>query len=367
MTSNTLVVRYEIQARSRAVARQIALTVAREQTLESVPGIAPPALERRLLGRLASLEPAAAGVYSAQLEFAPELVGGGIGQLVNLLFGNISLLRGVRLADVHWPARLLHGFPGPAFGLEGLRAETGVRGRALLCAILKPVGLSASALARQAGALALAGIDVIKDDHNLADQSSAPFAERLRRVQDAVVAANARSGRRCLYLPHLSGGGSLLLERVERLHAAGVRAALVAPLLLGWETTAALAAESGLVLLAHPSTAGTFFGRRHGVARQVLLGDLFRLAGADGVIFPNAGGRFPVSVASCREIAARLRSPLGDLRPSFPAPGGGMDALRVARWRQVYGQETLFLLGSALLQEPSLERAVAALRRAVES
>lgn len=367
MKANILAARYELQSRSLGAALETALAVAREQTLESVAGIAAPALEHRLLGRVESIQPSSAGVYSVWLEFAGELVGGGIGQLVNLLFGNVSLMRGVRLVEVRWPARLLRRFPGPAFGLEGLRAETGVRGRALLCAILKPVGLSASLLARQARGLALAGIDVIKDDHNLADQASAPFRERLRRVQDAVAAVNARSGRRCLYLPHLSGGGSLLLERVEELHAAGVRGALVAPLLLGWEATAALAAESGLVLLAHPSTAGTFFGRRHGIARQVLLGDLLRLAGADGVIFPNAGGRFPVSVASCREVVARLRAPLGDLNPSFPAPGGGMDAARVARWRRVYGDETLFLLGSALLREPSLERAVAALRRAVEN
>jgi len=152
---------------------------------------------------------------------------------------------------------------------------------------------------------------------------------------------------------------------VELLHAVGCAGALVAPLLLGWETLAALAAESGLLLLAHPTTSGVFFGRDHGIARDVLYGELLRIAGADGVIFPNAHGRFPSTQAECRAIAARLRAPLGGLRPSFPAPGGGMDLARVRRWRALYGPETLFLLGSGLLREPDLARAVADLLHAV--
>src|SRR5260221_11389462 len=110
--------------------------------------------------------------------------------------------RGVRLVDARWPAAVLDRFPGPAFGLDRLRAATGVAGRALLCAILKPVGLTSAALARQARRLAAAGIDVIKDDHNLAEQATAPFAERVARVQDAIAPAHARSGRPCAYLPH---------------------------------------------------------------------------------------------------------------------------------------------------------------------
>src|SRR4029078_4187803 len=127
---------------------------------------------------------------------------------------------------------------------------------------------------------------------------------------------------------------------------------------LGWETLAALAAESGLILLAHPTTSGVFLSPGHGTARDILYGQLLRIAGADGVIFPNARGRFPSTEAECRAIAARLRAPLGGLRPSFPAPGGGMDLARVRRWRDLYGPETLFLLGSGLLQEPDIEKAV---------
>ena len=68
-------------------------------------------------------------------------------------------------------------------------------------------------------------------------------------------------------------------------------------------------------------------------------------------------------VASCRGVAAWLRAPRGDLRPSFRS-GGGMDVER-GPLAEVYGDDTLFLLGSALLKEPDLRRAVAALLEAV--
>lgn len=365
MTAPRLEVDYALGAADLAAARELALAVAREQTLECVPGLAPAGLERRLLGQVRDVRRARPRTWLATVAYPPELVAGSIGALVNLLFGNASLFGRVRLAAVRWPPSLVRRFPGPAFGLDGLRAPTRVQDRALLCAILKPVGLSAAALARQAARLAAAGVDVIKDDHNLAEQASAPFAERVARVQDAVERVNARQGRTCVYLPHLTGGGRLLEERVGRLHALGCRGVLFSPLLLGWETTAALAAESGLLLLAHPTVSGAFFAGPAGIARELYFGELLRLAGADGVIFPNAAGRFPGTAASCREIARRLRAPLAGLRPSFPAPGGGMDLARVARWRPLYGPDTLFLLGSGLLRERDLRGAVAALLQAV--
>ena len=78
-------------------------------------------------------------------------------------------------------------------------------------------------------------------------------------------------------------------------------------------------------MLAHPALTGSLFGRRAGMAPELVLGDLFRLAGADAVIYPNAGGRFDFSAATCVRINDHLRRPLGALRPSLPAPAGGMD------------------------------------------
>src|SRR2546430_10425051 len=50
------------------------------------------------------------------------------------------------------------------------RSLTAARGRPLLCTALKPLGRSAPELAQLTYGFARAGIDLIKDDHSLADQ-----------------------------------------------------------------------------------------------------------------------------------------------------------------------------------------------------
>ncbi|HEX4602132.1 MAG TPA: hypothetical protein VH116_12115, partial [Gemmatimonadales bacterium] len=59
----------------------------------------------------------------------------------------------------------------------------------------------------------------------------------------------------------------------------------------------------------------------------------------------------------CTAINDHLRRPLGALRPACPAPGGGMDATRVAHWLERYGADTMFLLGGSLYAQPDLTRA----------
>src|SRR2546425_3866691 len=104
--------------------------------------------------------------------------------------------------------------------------------------------------------------------------------------------------------------------------------------------------------MSHPALAGAFFQRDHGFAPEVLLGDVFRVAGSDAVIYPNVGGRFTFSAATCAAINARLRGPLGRVAPAFPAPGGGIDAARVPHWIERYGADTIFLIGGGLDRAP---------------
>jgi ribulose-bisphosphate carboxylase large chain len=97
----------------------------------------------------------------------------------------------------------------------------------------------------------------------------------------------------------------------------------------------------------------------------VLLGELFRLAGSDAVIYPNVGGRFTLSAATCDAINERLRRPLDGVKPAFPAPGGGIDAARVPEWIDRYGTDTIFLIGGGLYVQRDLTDAVQRLLQAV--
>ncbi len=351
---------YELAAGSRgtALARARELTV--EQTVE-VPAACVPRASRRMIGRIERLERHGARGWRVHCSYDPALVGDSLLQLLNLLFGNASLGRRARLVDLTLPRRVLAGFSGPAFGVAGLRRLCGVPHRPLLCAPAKPIGLSSAALARICYAFAAGGADIVKDDHGLANQATAPFRERVARCQDAVREANARAGGHAIYVPNLARGGAQAFDDLAYARERGCRGVLVSPLLLGPDTARAIAARGDVAVLAHPTFTGSLLQRRHGIAPDVLYGMLFRLMGSDAVIYPNADGRFPLRLADCLAINRRLRAPLGRLRPAFPVAGGGVDAARVPYWIRRYGRDTMFLVGSSLYTQRDLRAATARL------
>jgi len=363
--SERLEVSYELFCGRGESAERKARGIALEQTVELPAATLPPGIESAMVGRIEALEPAGRNRYRARISYAPETIGGELTQLLNVLFGNISLKRGIRINGIAWPAGLLHRLGGPRHGIEGIRRLTGAWRRALLCTALKPMGLDAAALARRCEAFARGGIDLIKDDHGLANQPAAPFLERLHRCQEAVQRGNAHGGRNALYLPNVTAPLAELPRRLEAARDAGCRAVLISPWLAGPDSLRWARDEFGLALMAHPALTGSMFGERHGLAPELVIGDLFRAAGADASIYPNADGRFGFSRRRCEAINARLRGPLGDLRPAFPVPGGGMDAARAPGWVRRYGADTILLIGGSLYARRDLVRGARELLAAV--
>jgi ribulose-bisphosphate carboxylase large chain len=351
---------YQLAAPTRRRALASARDLVVEQTVE-VPADCVPPPSRGMVGTIERLERAGRGRWRAACSYDPALVGDSLPQLLNLLFGHPSLLPGVRLVDVEFPDPPPAGLAGPAFGLEGIRRLCGVPSRPLLCSVAKPVGLSPSELARRCHDFAMAGTDIIKDDHGLANQAAAPFRERVLRCQEAVAAANAETGGRALYFPNLSRGIQHLWEDLEQVRSAGCRGVLLCPLLMGLDTLRALASRSQLAILSHPSFAGGLLQPRQGIAPDVFYGVLLRAIGSDGVIYPNAGGRFPVPLATCRAINRRLGAPLSGFKPALPVAGGGIDAARVPYWIKQYGTDIMFLVGSSLYAQRDLRSATARL------
>ena len=366
-TSDRIVVTYELRCARDEDASALARAIAYEQTVEVPEDVVPPHLVPSVVGRVEGMERTGKRRWRAALSYPEATVGRQVPQLLNVLFGNVSLQPGVRVVDIAWPAGLAAALPGPRFGISGVRRLLPqAEGRALLCTALKPIGLTARELAAYARRFARGGVDLIKDDHGLADQASAPLGERVGRIQQAVSAAARETGRESLYLPHLTGPFEELPARLELLRREGVRGVLVSPFVLGLDSVRWLASASGLVVITHPTWSGTLFSAGHGIAPEVVYGDLLRRLGADGVTHVNAGGRFPVSVASCEAIHERLRRPLPGVLPAFPVVGGGVRVDTLPRWAERYGTDTAFLVGGSLYQLPDVEAAARELVRVLE-
>jgi ribulose-bisphosphate carboxylase large chain len=335
----------EIEARARALAAEQSVEMpleairdarVRDEVVATVERILPsPAGGRGIGGE---------GAFEVTLGIAVETTGHEASQLVNMLFGNCSLQPEVGLVDADFPPGFAEAFPGPEFGIAGIRTMLGAPDRPLTCTALKPQGSTLDHLVHLARTFALAGVDVVKDDHGLANQASCPFAARVPAVLQAIAEANRETGSTTLYAPTLSGDPRALAGQLQVARGCGLRMALVAPMLVGLPVFVELRRESGLALLAHPAFAGA-----SRIAPALLLGKLFRLFGADATIFPNHGGRFSYGRDTCLAIAAASRDAWEGLAPILPVPAGGMSVERVPEMIADYGRDTMLLIGGGLL------------------
>ncbi|MEE8133404.1 MAG: RuBisCO large subunit C-terminal-like domain-containing protein [Gemmatimonadales bacterium] len=361
--SGRIRVHYSVRVENQRDARVRADAIAREQTVELPRGGYPSHLDDRIVGAIESVEPGAPGQWRIIISYDPFTAGDDLPQLMNLLYGNVSLLTDIGIAEVELPEQILDGYAGPAFGLDGLRKITGVYDQPIIVGTIKPMGLSSKDLAALCSTFADAGIDIVKDDHGITNQPTAPFDDRVRLCQQAVATSNERRQGSTLYVPNVTAEPGEIERRVEYAKSAGCRAVLIAPGLTGLGAMKALT-QMDVAVLAHPAGSGSFL-RGSGLPAPFLYGTLFRIAGADGVIYVNAGGRFPLTEEECQAINHRAREPLGQIRASLPIAGGGVDAGRVEYWIRRYGKDVGFLVGSSLYAQADLGCAVRTLVTAV--
>jgi len=322
-----------------------------EQTVE-LPRVAlrDPFVLENIVGRLVSVEAIDAATHRATIDFPLIATADDPAQFLNVLFGNSSVQGHVMLADFallgDWPGRR-NALPGPQFGTAGLRQALRVTTRALTSTALKPIGLSNKRLAALCSLFAEAGLDIIKDDHGLANHSFHPFEERVRLCQKAVQDSNRASGRSTIYVPNLTGTPTKVLAQLKFAQDEGVGAVMISPMLLGMPFMAEIAAQHAKVpILGHPSFAGATR-----IAPETLYGKLFPLYGADATIFCNFGGRFSYTKETCRNLASNLTQPsLSGLISTLPMPAGGIKYSQVADVLSFYGREVILLIGGGLYE-----------------
>ena len=351
---------YDVVAGDEKAAREKILAICLEQTVELPAELVPEGtwIREHVVGRLEKLEKGAGlrGSWRCEVSYHADTAGGEITQLINVVFGNTSMKEGVMVADLRLPPAVLAEYPGPKFGVEGLRKLVGVPRGPMIMTALKPMGSSTAELAKMAYAFAKGGIDIIKDDHGLADQPWAPYDERIKACAAAVARANAETGRRCVYAPCICAPAHLVIPRAHAARDAGAGAVLMIPGITGLDTMRDLAADDsfGLPIICHPAMLGAMLGggskqRVGGFSHEVLLGVLPRLAGADATIFPSFGGRFGFSQEECESLQRGASREMGAFPPIFPSPGGGMTLERVAAMNEVYGEDLMLLIGGSLM------------------
>ena len=365
--SDTIQVQYRIQADNVPDAERIARDICIEQSVEMPPDVVPSHVKSSIANLQALKQEDDAQYWIATVDYPLLLIGRDPAQFLNVLFGNISLKPGISIWDIE-KEKLAGILPGPAFGIEGIRKKTGVNDRALSCTALKPVGLSASELASRAEKFAAGGIDLIKDDHGLADQKSAPFTDRVKACVQSIEKGMQLSGKKTLYFPNITTSPHRVMDRYHEALDIGADGVLVSAQLCGPAILSELSRKAEIPVMAHPSFSGTIvLHGSQGIPAQLYYGTLWRALGADCVIYPNAKGRFSFTLSECRQINEACKEDVANIKTCFPVPGGGIDRNSVTNWNREYGNDTIFLIGGSLYQHPDgLQKAAAEFQQKLE-
>ncbi|PPQ29985.1 RuBisCO large subunit C-terminal-like domain-containing protein [Rhodopila globiformis] len=341
--------RFTVTYRVRSTAADIdarARAIAVEQSVEMpLAAIDDETVLSGIVGTVDGVTGLGDGLFDVRVGLATATVGRDAGQFLNMLFGNTSLHEDVVLHDVAVPDTLVDLFGGPRHGIAGLRHRLRLHGRALTASALKPQGLPSERLALLAERLARGGLDFIKDDHGLADQDYSRFADRLRACAAGVARGARATGHPTRYVPSLTGNLDQMRAQAALAREEGIDCVMLAPMICGFPAMQALVRSfPDMAFFAHPSLGGAAR-----IAPALLIGGLFRLLGADAVIFPTHGGRFGYSQETCRRLAGNARRGDDGMKPALPVPAGGIALERVGEILDFYGADTMLLIGGSLL------------------
>jgi 2,3-diketo-5-methylthiopentyl-1-phosphate enolase len=248
--------------------------------------------------------------------------------LLTTVFGKLSLDGEVRLLDVTFPDDWKRQFPGPRFGIDGIRQKVNVYDRPLLMSIFKGIiGRDIAYLTEQLKQQALGGVDLVKDDEILFDSDLLPFEKRITAGKAALNEVYEQTGKRTLYAVNLTGKTFELKEKARRAVELGADVLLFNVFAYGLDVLQGLREDEEITIpiMAHPAFSGALTPSEfYGVKASLLLGKLLRLVGADFVLFPSPYGSVALDKEEALGIAKALTDEKEPFKQAFPVPSAGI-------------------------------------------
>lgn len=271
-------------------------------------------------------------------------------------FGKLSMDGKIKLMDLQPSAEFLSAFPGPKFGVKGVRDLLGVHDRPLVMSIFKSViGHDLNNLREQFLQQALGGVDLIKDDEILFENPLTPLEQRVEACMSAAREAEQVTGQKLLYFTNLTGSTFKLKDNAKRAIAAGANGLLFNVLAYGFDALAELAADPDIQvpIAAHPAMAGALYpSLHHGITAPLLLGKLMRIAGADLSLFPSPYGSVVMPKAENLAVMEALLTPELPQKPAFPVPSAGIHPGLVPLIMGDFGPEVVVNAGGGVHGHP---------------
>ncbi len=294
--------------------------------------------------------------------------------MFSIITGNIMAFGRIKLVDLWMPPSFLKMFKGPKFGIDGLRSLLNIPDRPIIVAMIKPcMYYPADIGGKLAYEAWVGGVDVIKDDELLTNQSFNTVEERVTKFMEMLDKAVQETGEKKLYTVNITSDPPKLFELAEKVKELGGNALMVNAYPIGLGAFKQLAEDPSinLPILAHTPDyiAMSYVSPISGISSVLVCGKLIRLAGADMVIYPGPYGKVPTFTREkYMRIAKYLRAPMNGLKQTLPCPSGGNTVIEIPKLINELGVDIGIAVGGAVHGHPWGSRAGAkSIRQAIEA
>ncbi len=279
-----------------------------------------------------------------------------IPSILTTVFGKLSMDGKIKLLDIHLPDSFLSQFPGPRFGVDGIRKVINVYDRPLVMSIFKQcIGLPLNELVIEYQNQIDGQIDLVKDDEIFFRDDYAPALKRIAAFEKINQRQKEKTGKQVLYAVNLTGPVTELLDKAKYFADAGASCLLLNVAPYGLDILHRISGDPdvNIPVMAHPSFTGAIYpSTYYGLSAPLLLGKLMRLLGADMVLFPSPYGSVAIPKDEALNIATQLNCPNKIHRPAFPTPSAGIHPGLVPNLYRDFGEDFIVNAGGGIHGHP---------------
>ena len=301
------------------------------------------------------------------------------------IVGNIAgmkLVSAMRVFDIRFPKSFIKNFPGPKFGVKGLRKILKKKKGPLLATVPKPkVGRTAKEQAKLARLLFTAGdgtYEGIKDDENLTSLYFSNFKTRAKLVLKEVKRAEKITKNKKFYLCNITHSNiNTMTERAEYIKKHGGNFMMLDVVCTGFAAVDSMRRKDlGLAIHAHRAMHGFITrdnspgvngnGKINGFSvSMIFLAKIFRLLGVDSLhggsplakMEDYGQAEYIQKILQKKELGPdKLIPSLGqnwyNIKPVWMTASGGLHPGDLEAVIKILGEDLIIQCGGGLLGHP---------------
>ena len=254
---------------------------------------------------------------------APQLLSGVAGNI----FG-MKALKNLRLLDVQLPHEYVKHYMGPEYGIDGIRKIFKIYDRPITATVPKPkIGYDSDEYAEVSYEILSGGIDLIKDDENLASLKFNKFEDRVKKVLKIREKVEEETGERKGYLANITASTKEMEKRAKLVHDLGGEYVMIDIITVGWgalQSMREFCHDYKLAIHAHRAMHAAFTrSKKHGIS-MFFVAKLARLIGVDQIHTGAIIGKLEGPKKDVLEINRFLWSEWYHIKKIFPVASGGL-------------------------------------------